>query len=90
MKITLEPTLSEVPRVNQIQNKVKKDKGIKESVQKIATEIDLLRNLKLLQEIRSDLVQWVKEHSLSSAASEELFKPLLPDVENLFMESAHR
>lgn len=90
MKISLESILGEVPRVNKTRNKVKRDEGIEESVQKIATEIDLLRNLKLLQEIRSDLDQWVKEHSLSGAASEELFKPLLPDVENLFMESAPR
>ena len=90
MEISLEAILKEVSSVNKTRKKVNKDGKIEGSVQKIAMEVDLLRNLKLPQEIRLDLDQWVKEYSLSGTASEELFKPLFPDAENLFMESTPR
>lgn len=58
------------------------------SFKKISEEIEKLRNLHLLQEIRSDLDQWVKKHSFSSSSSEEHIEPLLSDLEKLFTESA--
>jgi hypothetical protein len=63
MELSIESLLNEVQSIDINQRMTDYDQSHEESLKKIASEIEKLRRARLLQEIQSNLAQWVKQHT---------------------------